>query len=108
MRAISKFIRTHKEIRDTLTEAPWVRLLSGHVEEFIDSICCAKVSHPSLACGVGLSYRVPSFHKWICINGTCNQCGIDVKHKISECDILMNNEQVIDLLEWKDIPRQGF
>ena len=72
MRAISKFIRTHKEIRDTLTEAPWVRLLSGHVEECVDSICCAKVSHPSLACGVGLLYRVPSFHKWVCINGTCN------------------------------------
>ena len=52
--------------------------------------------------------RAPSFHPWVCINGTCNQCGIDVKHKMSECDILMQNEQLIDLLEWQDIPGQGF
>ena len=71
-RAISKFIRTNKEICNTLTKALWVQLLSGHVKECIDSICCAKVSHPSLACGVGLLYRVPSFHKWVCINGSCN------------------------------------
>ena len=52
--------------------------------------------------------RIPVFHKWGCLNGNCNQFGIDVKHKMSECDILMQSEQLIDLLEWKGIPRHGF
>ena len=39
IRSIYKFIRTNKEVCDSLTATPWVKLLSGHVEEFIDSIC---------------------------------------------------------------------
>ena len=83
-----------------------MKLLSGYIEEFIDSICCAKEPHPDLTYGVGLTSRIPAFHKWGCLNGTCNQCGLDEKHKMNECDI--QHEQLIDLLECNDIPRQGF
>ena len=107
MRAISKYIRTNKTIKDALTSTSWVRLLTGHVDEFIDSVCCQKVPHPELVCGVGLSKRIPSFIPWSCLHGDCANCGIEKVHKISENKCLMKNKTIIHLLEWKDIPRQG-
>ena len=85
----------------------WTKLLSGHAEDLVDSICCAKVAHPALACGVGLSIYAPSFIPWACIYGDCTMCGIETKHKMSECEVLMNNITPIEVLEWKQIERQG-
>jgi len=96
MRAISKYIRTNKAMRDALTSTSWVPLLSGHVDEFIDSICCGKVLHPDLVCGVGLAKRIPSFIPWHCLQGDCLNCGIEKVHKISENICLMQNKTIMD------------
>ena len=108
MRAIGQYIRQNKNIRDRLLSQTWVNLLSGHTEDFVLSSCCAKVPHPDLVCGIGLSRRIPSFHRWDCIHGKCDKCGIEKIHKISDNTILTENDTEIDLLEWKEIARQGF
>ena len=108
MRAIGKYIRQNKNIRDKLTSQTWVPLLSGHAEDFVQSICCDKVPHPILVCGIGLAQRIPSFHPWDCLHGKCVNCGIEKMHKISDNTILTENNTEIDLLEWKEIARQGF
>jgi len=107
MRGIAKYIRTNKEIRDQLTSEPWIPFLSGHAEDFVDQLCCGKLLHPELECGVGSSRRIPSFLEWKCINNTCDECGVNKKYKMDECLVLMNNTTEIQLLEWKHIARQG-
>ena len=37
----------------------------------------------------------------------CEECGINKIHQLDECDILKNKTSEINLLEWKNIPRQG-
>ena len=107
MRAISKYVRTNKTIRDQLTTIPWIKLLSGHAEDLVDSICCEKLPHPALKYGLGSSTHIPTLLQWPCIYGTCQLCGIEIKHKMSTCTVLMSDSTVIDLLEWKNIARQG-
>ena len=62
MRAVGKYIRQNKNIREELTSQTWVQLLSGHAEYFVQNICCDKVPHPVLVYGIGLAQRIPSFH----------------------------------------------
>ena len=106
MRAISKFIRVNKEIRVELTNVPWIPLLTGNTEDLVDFICCEKVSHPHLVCGIGKSRRVPRFIKWECAHGTCEECGVE-KLDINNYSILTENTSQISVLEWKNVPRQG-
>ena len=101
MRAISKYVRTNKTIRDQLTTTPWIKLLSGHAEDLVHSICCEKLPHPALKYGLGSSTHIPTLLQWPCIYGTCQSCGIETKHEMSTCTVLMSDSTVIDLLEWK-------
>ena len=107
MRCIAKYVRTNKEIRDQLTSESWIPLLCGYVEDFVDALCCDKVQHPNLVCGIGSSKRIPSFLQWKCINNTCDECGVNKKFRMDECVVLMSNTTEIQLLEWKEIARQG-
>jgi len=105
MRALAKYIRLNKFVKELLNGAGWVRLLSGHVEDFVDSCCCLPIPHPILHCGAGLSSRIPSFTPWKCAHGTCDVCGIEKKHAFNQC-ILGHDSTKIDLLEWKEVARQ--
>ena len=107
MKAISKFIRQNPQIKQQLMNESWYSLLTAHPETFIESCCCAKVPHPHLECGAGSSKRIPKFIPWDCIYGRCNNCGINKKHKLDQCDVIKSNSTNINLLEWKDVPRQG-
>ena len=108
MRAIGKYIRQNKSIRDKLTSQTWVPLLSGHAEDFVHNICCNKLPHPNLACSISLAQCIPSLHWWDCLHGKCVDCEIKKKHKISDNTILTDDDTEIGLLEWKEITRQGF
>ena len=92
---------------EQLIGTTWYPLLSGHPDVFIDSCLCEKNPHPHLACGIGSSKRIPLFHKWPCVYGMCEECGINKIHQLDECDILKNKTSEINLLEWKNVPRQG-
>ena len=107
MRAISKFLRNNKEMKDALTvvDKNWTSLLGGYVEDFIDAAQCDLVAHECLAVGVGSTRRVPKFAKWECAEGKCPTC--KEKLKINECEVLNKCSDKIEVLEWKDAPRQG-
>ena len=75
---------------------------------FLQKICCKKIPHPVLIYGVGLSHRISSFYPQACIHGTCDKCRIEKIHKISDNEILTQNNTEIGLLEWKEIARQEF
>lgn len=89
MRALGKFIRNNKRISDKLedcecqlhTNLPktqqWQSHLNGRVEEFVESVCCNRKSHPDLAYGAGSSVRIPKLLPWDCANGICGECGIE-------------------------------
>ena len=77
MQAVSKYVRTNKYVRDEAKDIPWIKLLSGHGEECVESCCCPKVPHPELACGTGKKKSIPLFHAWHYIHGTYPDCGVN-------------------------------
>ena len=91
-----------------LCDAAWVNALSGHLEYFIDVVCCPRVSKPDLACGAGSDRLVLSFSQWKCANSKCTGCGINKKHEIERHDSLSNNNSMTDLLECKYTSRASF
>ena len=84
MRALAKYIRPNKFVKERLNGANWVRLLSGHVKDFVDSCCCLPIPHPLLHCGVGSSSQIPSFTPWNYVHSICYICGIEKKHAINQ------------------------
>ena len=107
MRAVSKFLRSNKEIREQLTtvDQAWTSLLGGYVEDFISAAQCAPVVHEALAVGVGSMRKIPKFVRWECAEGKCPTC--KEKLRINECVVLNNCSEKIEVLEWKDAPRAG-
>jgi len=65
----------------------WAQLLSDCADDFIASTWCPPVLHPQLACGVSTIHRMPSFVKLICINGLCDDFGIEKKRDICSCEL---------------------
>ena len=71
MRCIDKYIRQRSDIKKKLDECQcdqhrnmnkshtWQNMLCGRVDDFVESSCCPKVSHPLLTYGVGSSKRIP-------------------------------------------------
>ena len=107
MRALAKYIRNNRALRNGLTNSTWLPLLSQPADVFIASTCCNSVPHPILACGIGSHRRIPSFVRWKCINGECNECGVELKHNISGCTALTQCTTDIEVLEWQHIARKG-
>ena len=105
MRAMRKYFRHYQEIRGRLTSQKWAHLLSGHPEDFMKKIC-DKIHHPQLACSINLSQRISSFYPWAFSHDNCDNCGIKRLHKISENEILINSNTVIDPIKWKNIAGQ--
>jgi hypothetical protein len=77
------------------------------VEDIIEATCCPSVAHPNLTYGYGSSTRIPKLLKWSCVDDSCTECGIEKNLKISDCPILSQCKDEIDVLEWCDIKRQG-
>ena len=71
MRAINKYIRCNKTIREELTvvDRNWTDLLGGFVEDFVSAAQCAAHIHKSLTIGVGSTKKTPAFVKWECAEG---------------------------------------
>ena len=107
MRAINKFIRCNKTIREELTvvDRNWTDLLGGFVEDFVSAAQCAAHTHEALTIGVGSTKKTPSFVKWECAEGKCSACR--KKLRIDECTVLKNCGETIKVLEWTKAPRQG-
>ena len=61
MRALSKYIRLNKSVKELLNGTSWARLLSGHVEDLVDSCCCPRVPYSLLNNGAGSSSQIPPF-----------------------------------------------
>ena len=64
MQDVSKYVRTNKDVRDKTKDIPWIKLISGHSEDFVKSWWCPKVPHPEPACGTGKMKSIPLFHTW--------------------------------------------
>ena len=47
------------------------------------------------------------FLKWNCVNGNCDECGVEGLLQMSTCPILFECNEVIDVLEWVLAERQG-
>ena len=107
MRAISKFIRNNRIIKEELTQAPWVDDLNDNPENFIDKLSCPKVPHPELVCGIGNGAKIPSFVSWKCAKGECAECAISKTIDTEKCQVLMVSNSYTYVLEWRDAPRQG-
>ena len=108
MKALSKFIRTNKQIREQLQGCELKAYLNKRVEDLVEATCCTKVPHPSLIMGAGTSMRVPKLIPFACIEkGGCANCGVEKKLKISECKVLTECDSKIELLEWVHAPRPG-
>ena len=117
MRAIGKYIRVHPLIKEKLNRCHcpqhaldkrhWQSYLSGPVEEFIESTCCAKVAHPHLVVGVGSSSRIPKLLNRRCVMNNCADCGVEKNMMLSTCDILAADTNEVSVMEWVLAERQG-
>ena len=101
-----KVCESKKDVRDKTKQIPWIKLLSGHAKDFVESCCCSKHPYPELSCDTGTKITIPTLIVWQCIHGTYQDCGVNKKHNIDGCNILINNGRIIDLFEWNDISRQ--
>ena len=75
------------------------------MEDFVYTGQCDLVPHEALAVGIGSTRKVPKFVKWICAEGKCSAC--KEKLRMGEYSVLNNCSETIEVLEWKDAPRQG-
>ena len=117
MRAIGKYIRAHPLVSEkikqcnceqhSLTTKHWQNYVGGTCEDFIESTCCAKMSHPHLAVGVGSTCKVPKLLNRSCVLNECHNCGVEKKLMVSTCPILAKDTQVISVMEWVLAERQG-
>ena len=117
MRAIGKYICTHPLVSEklkqcncekhSLTTKHWQNYVGGTCEDFIESTCCAKMSHPHLAVGVGTTCKVPKLLSRSCVLNKCHNCGVEKKLMVSTCPILAKDTQVMSVMEWVLAERQG-
>ena len=112
MKALQRYISANRHIREklhdcnceqhqsSLTSHQWQSLLNGTVENLVEATCCPRISHEHLKYGAGSGARTPKLLKWNCVKNLCEECGIEKKLKVSTCPILMQNNDVIEVLEW--------
>ena len=105
MSLTSKHVINYNEIYEVAKDEQWINLLNRCTEDFIDATCCPRVPYPDLKCGFRSTSFIPNFTKCNCALGSCSECVIDKTLSIENCEILMINDAIIDLLEWKDAPR---
>ena len=73
----------------------------------VEATCCPKIAQPSLQYGVGSNAKTPRLLKWKCVNGECNECGIEKLLDMQSCPILMNTHDIMQCIQWQEAPRQG-
>ena len=108
MKALWKYISKNKIIIDKVKNEQWCKLLMGYVKEFVDITCCPKVPHPDLKYGTGSLAFIPKFIKQKCAEGKCNFYSAGKTFNIQNYKELTNNNEVIQLLEWKNKSRVEF
>lgn len=117
MRAIGKYIRVYPLVKEKLIRCNfkqhaldvrhWHSYLSGSVEDFIESTCCAKFAHPHLGVGIGLLSKIPKLLNQCCVMNECADCGVEKKMMVSTCETLSSDRNEISVMEWILAERQG-
>ena len=82
-------------------------MLNGRHEDLVECSCCSKVRHPDLTAGVGSNAKVPKLLEWKCVRNFCCDCGV-TKLNMTKCDMLANDKNMIDVMEWINAPQQGY
>ena len=112
MRAILNFLITNRSFKRKLYYCAcpyhdWEKLLGGTVEGMVNATCCPRSKKEHLCVGVGLSKKEPSFLKWKCVNGECNNCGIEKMLGVRKCELWSKFTADINEFEWVQAVRQG-
>ena len=68
----------------------------------------SKEKYKHFTVGVGNNAKNPFFFDWRCVNGKCNECGVNKKLGLIRCPIWNNYTLQTNVLEWVEAPRQGF
>jgi hypothetical protein len=69
------------------------------VEDFIESTCGAKIAHPHLVVGVGMSSRILNILSSLCVMNNCADCDVEKKILLSTCGILATYTNEVSVIE---------
>ena len=81
--------------------------LSGSVENFVESTCCAKFAHPHLGVRIRSSSKIAKLLHRCCVMNECADCGVEKKMMVLTCEILATDTNEVSVTEWILLERQG-